>query len=376
MNTIPKRKRIRVLSFILALTLCFSTQFTFETHAEDLRKKQKDLENDLSEMNQNKAKLGNELSSKAKSLTNLVKEIDKTRNELDLAKAREIGQYEMMKKRIQYMYEASSGNFFTSLLESKSMTDLLNRAEFFSTVSQYDREMLEKLQTIHKEIKQKRADLLAKQSEMEKQQKQLTANYNQLISMISSTSSKLEDYKAQIAAAEEAKKAAEEAKKENENSMNSNDSSDSTENTEKPSKPEETPSKPEEKPSKPEEKPSKPQKPSSNTELALFAAILECEAGSTNYDGLLAVATVIMNRKESPKYPNTITGVIYQKGQFSPTWSGKLDKVLQRGAKPLCYTVAKDALNGKRHSAVKNCYQFRASWTGHSGTVIGGNVFF
>ena len=376
MNTIPKRKRIRVLSFILALTLCFSTQFTFETHAEDLRKKQKDLENDLSEMNQNKAKLGNELSSKAKALTNLVKEIDKTRNELDLAKAREIGQYEMMKKRIQYMYETSSGNFFTSLLESKSMTDLLNRAEFFSTVSQYDREMLEKLQTIHKEIKQKRADLLAKQSEMEKQQKQLTANYNQLISMISSTSSKLEDYKAQIAAAEEAKKAAEEAKKENENSMNSNDSSDSTENTEKPSKPEETPSKPEEKPSKPEEKPSKPQKPSSNTELALFAAILECEAGSTNYDGLLAVATVIMNRKESPKYPNTITGVIYQKGQFSPTWSGKLDKVLQRGAKPLCYTVAKDALNGKRHSAVKNCYQFRASWTGHSGTVIGGNVFF
>lgn len=376
MNTIPKRKRIRVLSFMLVLALCFSTQFTFETHAEDLRKKQKDLEKDLSDMNQNKAKLGDELSAKAKALTNLVREIDQTRQELDLAKAREIGQYEMMKKRIQYMYEASSGNFFTSLLESKSMTDLLNRAEFFSTVSQYDREMLEKLQTIHKDIKEKENDLLTKQREMEKQQTQLTENYNQLISMISSTSSKIEDYKAQIAAAEEAKKAAEEAKKENENSMNSNDSSDSNENTEKPSKPEEKPSKPEEEPSKPEEKPSKPQKPSSNTELALFAAILECEAGSTNYDGLLAVATVIMNRKESPKYPNTITGVIYQKGQFSPTWSGKLDKVLQRGAKPLCYTVAKDALNGKRHSAVKNCYQFRASWTGHSGTVIGGNVFF
>lgn len=370
MKTIPKRKRFRVLSFILALTLCFSTHFTFETHAEDLKRKQKDLEQDLSEMNQNKAKLGNELSSKAKELTDLIKEIDKTRNELDLAKAREIGQYEMMKKRIQYMYEASSGNFFTSLLESESMTDLLNRAEFFSSVSQYDREMLDKLQTIHKEIEQKGADLLAKQEEMETQQKQLTANYNKLLSLISSTSNELEEYKAQIAAAEAAKKAAEEAKKENENSMNSDTSSDSNENTEKPS------AKPEEKPSKPEEKPEQPQKPSSNTELALFAAILECEAGSTNYDGLLAVATVIMNRKESPKYPNTITGVIYQKGQFSPTWSGKLDKVLQRGAKPLCYTVAKDALNGKRHAAVKNCYQFRASWTGHSGTVIGGNVFF
>ena len=54
------------------------------------------------------------------------------------------------------------------------------------------------------------------------------------------------------------------------------------------------------------------------TDLVLFAAILECEAGSSGYDGLLAVATVIMNRVESPRYPNTLKGVIYQSGQFSP----------------------------------------------------------
>lgn len=392
MNTIQKRKIVRTFAFILACVLCFSTPFTFETHAEDLKQKQQELESDLSKMNKDKAALGKELSSAAKGLNTLVEEIRATRNELDLAKAREVGQYEMMKKRIQYMYEASSGNFFTMLLESQSMADFLNRADFITTVSQYDRDMLVRLQTIHKEIESKEAELLAQQKEMEQQQAALNASYNQLTSMIRSTSSELADYKAQIAAAEAAKKAAEEAKKENENSLSSgqnNESSDSSasdgntakpdtgkdENTnsqEKPSKPEEKPSQPEEKPSKPSE----PQKPSDNTELALFAAILECEAGSTNYDGLLAVATVIMNRKASPKYPNTITGVIYQKGQFSPTWTGKLDKVLQRGAKPLCYTVARDALNGARLAAVANCYQFRASWTGHSGTVIGGNVFF
>ena len=177
---------------------------------------------------------------------------------------------------------------------------------------------------------------------------------------------------------EAAKKAAEAAKKENESSLNTENSSDSGD-TSKPN--EDVNSKPQEKPS---EKPNdntdhnteKPQKPSDNTELALFAAILECEAGSTDYDALLAVATVIMNRKESPKYPDTITGVIYQSGQFSPTWTGKLDKVLERGAKSLCYTVAQDALNGARHSAVKNCYSFRASYTGHDGIIIGDNVFF
>lgn len=385
MNTIQKRKIVRTFAFILAYVLCFSTPFTFETHAEDLIQKQQELESDLSKMNKDKAALGKELSSAAEALNTLVEEIRATRNELDLAKAREVGQYEMMKKRIQYMYEASSGNFFTMLLESQSMADFLNRADFITTVSQYDRDMLVRLQTIHKEIESKEAELLAQQKEMEQQQAALNASYNQLTSMIRSTSSELADYKAQIAAAEAAKKAAEEAKKENENSLSSgqnNDSSDSSAsdgNTAKPDTGKDENTNSQEKPSQPEEKPSKPsepQKPSDNTELALFAAILECEAGSTNYDGLLAVATVIMNRKASPKYPNTITGVIYQKGQFSPTWTGKLDKVLQRGAKPLCYTVARDALNGARLAAVANCYQFRASWTGHSGTVIGGNVFF
>ena len=100
------------------------------------------------------------------------------------------------------------------------------------------------------------------------------------------------------------------------------------------------------------------------------------EAGSGGYDGLLAVATVIMNRVESPRYPNTLKGVIYQSGQFSPTWNGSLNRVLERGPSSLCYQVARDALNGKRLSSVSGCYQFRAAYTGHIGTIVGGNVFF
>ena len=109
----------------------------------------------------------------------------------------------------------------------------------------------------------------------------------------------------------------------------------------------------------------KPAAPAETTDLVLFAAILECEAGSSGYDGLLAVATVIMNRVESPRYPNTLKGVIYQSGQFSPTWNGSLNRVLERGPSSLCYQVARDALNGKRLSSVSGCYQFRAAYTGH-----------
>ena len=115
----------------------------------------------------------------------------------------------------------------------------------------------------------------------------------------------------------------------------------------------------------------KPAAPAETTDLVLFAAILECEAGSGGYDGLLAVATVIMNRVESPRYPNTLKGVIYQSGQFSPTWNGSLNRVLERGPSSLCYQVARDALNGKRLSSVSGCYQFRAAYTGHIGTIVG-----
>ena len=119
-----------------------------------------------------------------------------------------------------------------------------------------------------------------------------------------------------------------------------------------------------------------PDTPAATTDLVLFAAILQCEAGGYNYDGILAVATVIMNRVESPAYPNTISGVVYQSGQFAPTWDGSLSRVLQSGPVSLCYQVAQEALGGARLASVSGCYQFRSASTGMSGINVGGNVFF
>ena len=74
-----------------------------------------------------------------------------------------------------------------------------------------------------------------------------------------------------------------------------------------------------------------------------------------------------MNRVASPLYPNTISGVVYQSGQFAPTWDGSLSRVLQRGPVSLCYQVAQEALGGARLASVSGCYQFRSASTGMSG---------
>jgi N-acetylmuramoyl-L-alanine amidase len=47
-------------------------------------------------------------------------------------------------------------------------------------------------------------------------------------------------------------------------------------------------------------------------ELDLFARLVHSEASGEPYVGQVAVAATILNRVESPSYPNTIAGVIYQ----------------------------------------------------------------
>lgn len=83
------------------------------------------------------------------------------------------------------------------------------------------------------------------------------------------------------------------------------------------------------------------------SDLDLLAAIIECEAGGESHKGKVAVGAVIMNRIASSKFPDSISGVVYQKGQFSPVRSGKLKRVLAKGARSDCYEAAQDALNGE-----------------------------
>jgi N-acetylmuramoyl-L-alanine amidase len=81
-----------------------------------------------------------------------------------------------------------------------------------------------------------------------------------------------------------------------------------------------------------------------DNEFYLLARIINAEAGNQPYDGMIAVGNVVLNRVESPNFPNSIQSVIYQKGQFSPVANGAINK--KPNAKSL--KAAKEVLNGKR----------------------------
>ena len=103
----------------------------------------------------------------------------------------------------------------------------------------------------------------------------------------------------------------------------------------------------------------------------LLAAIIFCEAGNQPYDGQVAVGAVIMNRVRSGEYPNSVSEVIYQSGQFGPAMTGWLDSVLASGGyTDTAMQAAADAIAGS--NPIGDCLYFG---NGDYGIQIGDHFF-
>lgn len=113
-------------------------------------------------------------------------------------------------------------------------------------------------------------------------------------------------------------------------------------------------------------------------ETTLLAALCQYEAGGS-YDGMLAVANVVLNRVNSGRYPNTISGVIYAKGQFGGVSGGALDKYISKGPSSTAMRAAQDALSGVNNIGdyTSFCSARIANTESYSSyTIVGGNCFY
>lgn len=373
MNSQFKRRMRACAALSTAVILGISSIPVYADESiESLQDKTSTLQNELNGLQDEFSAISSEMDSIITQMETVTAQVEQSKIDLASAKADEEQRYEDMKIRIRYMYEEGQTSMLDILFSAVSMADFLNKADFIRNVSEYDRDMLDKLIQIREEIELKEETLRQEQESLVQLRSELETKQQQLTTKINSASGELSAYTAQLEKAVAAAKAAEEALNKEASLPPAEEAPDPSDSqTNQPQTPD-TPSQP---------APSEPSAPDTShpaeaSDIDLFAAILQCEAGTRNYDALLAVATVIMNRMESSRYPNTLKGVVYQSGQFSPTWNGQLDKVLEKGAASLCYQTARDALAGARYDAVRNCYQFRAVGTSHQGITVGGNVFF
>ncbi len=126
-------------------------------------------------------------------------ELVEVQDNLVQAQADEDKQYDAMKKRIRFMYEKGDSALLTSILESRSITDLLNRVEYVNEVYDYDRDLLETYQA----TKQRVADLEVQVEGEIAELKEVQANYQEeqerYETVIAQKRSQMSDFDVQLA---------------------------------------------------------------------------------------------------------------------------------------------------------------------------------
>ena len=344
-------------------------QQELEEQGDALRQEQDNLNGTMTDLNSN-------LGSLSATMTSIQEEIEAKQNEiaeaetaLEQAQADADAQYEAMKLRIQFSYENGGAFSWTMLFESDGIVDFINRASYMSDIAQSDRELLtlyqETLESVElqkAQLETEKEELLAKQDELEANKTQLLNSISQVASSINANqqaleenSSQAEELAARIAEAEEiearleAQKAAEAAAQLAQAQAMEAEMAQSGGTSGTPVV-------------------------AQTSEAELLAALIYCEAGGESYAGQVAVGSVVVNRVNSTYFPNSITDVIYQSGQFTPAASGKLALVLENGlTTDSCRNAANQVIGG---SVSGNWLFFCVNTGSVEGTVIDHQVFY
>ncbi len=327
-----------------------------ENKLDEYNNQKDSLESDLADLNTNLQSLANDMNSLETQITSKQEEIQNLSAELDTATALAQKQQEDMMTRIQFMYENGTTSLLTTLLESNSFAEFLKKAEYISYITSYDNAKLKEYQQTQESIAQAKTALETEEgtlhslkSEMKEKQDSVNNLIKDTQSQIASTDKNLEDLKKKLEEMEAYEKQLEEqkAKEDYEKWLAIQNS-----NTEDFTTIDYT---------------------LQEGEAYLLAAIIQCESESEPYVGKIAVGNVVMNRVKSSHFPNTITGVIYQKKQFSPVASGRLAYRLEAGVNNECIRAANEVLAGKH---VIDALFFRTNNGTINGTIIGSHVFY
>ena len=114
-----------------------------------------------------------------------------------------------------------------------------------------------------------------------------------------------------------------------------------------------------------------------NNDLYYLAAAIYREAGGESEQVQLLVANVVINRVNSSMYPDTIYGVLTQRGQYGMMWKYGVSfpSGADEAAKTQCYNIARRILNGER--VCPGNVLFQAEFPQGSGTFTKiGNIYF
>ena len=347
-----------------------------------LKARQAELSSDFANLNSQLEASGEKIANIDSQITQKQSEINDLQVKINDLSVQIANQYNSMKLRIKYMYEKNDSSIFELILNSKSMGEFLTRTEYIQQISQYDRDMLAQLNDIYTQNKQANDALVADMNDLNSLRNEATNERNNLNTLLAQTQSQIDTTSSSIT---EAEKLALQYEQDLENQRIEQERAEAER------------ARQEAEAKAAQEAQAKAAQEANNTssgvsydvpassggtalahdssDLAMLAAIIECEAGNQSYQGKLAVGSVIINRVNSSRFPNSISAVIYASGQFTPVASGRFSIVLARGASSSCVQAAQEVLNGNIVIDALYFHVYR-SGTDTYGTVIGDHIFY
>ena len=229
-----KNKHFRsVFAALLCAVLCLSvnvapamaakvTQADIDAlkgNAASLDKKQKEIQSKLNGLKDDKAAavqkktlLDDQIANTNAKISNTEAQISdynalisQAETELADAQQREEAQYELFCKRVREMEERGTISYWSVLFKANSFSDLLGSLDFINEVMDYDRRVIQDLQTLQAEIAEKKAGLEANKAaleaakaELETQKKQLSAQRDEANKLVKEIDDNAAEYQATL----------------------------------------------------------------------------------------------------------------------------------------------------------------------------------
>ncbi|MGN0371790.1 MAG: murein hydrolase activator EnvC family protein [Enterocloster sp.] len=209
-------------SMILAVGTAFSSYATSgdldsaKKKKTALEEEKKKVEGTLKQLEGLKSDAAAYVKQLDASLTSLEEELDRLEGQisekenqiteaqakLEEAKEVESRQYDSMKLRIQYMYENGNTSFMESIADSKSISELLNRAEYVSRIAEYDRRMLREYAAAKETVRQTEEKLKEEHEALLDLQDSTEAKEASVKQLMNTKQAELASYNAKIASAQ------------------------------------------------------------------------------------------------------------------------------------------------------------------------------
>ena len=218
-----KKRIVTILLAFLCCVLAVFPAFASKSSLESAKKKKTAIEQEkkraeatlknlealkgdavryVAELDASLEALSDELSKLSADIEAKEEQIEVTKAGLQEAEATEAEQYEAMKLRIKYMYEKGDSSFVDLLMEAKSLSELLNKAEYIGKISEYDREKLDEYAATKDRIAETKLVLEAEYEELLELQDQTEAKHASVEELLAAKQAELKSVESKITEAE------------------------------------------------------------------------------------------------------------------------------------------------------------------------------